>query len=121
MVFLDGMKEYFDTMKGYLTYQNNAREYEEKYLPDEWRLISAEGLKAGHGGMDGIEFRAFFRALREGGEMPVDVYDMAAWMCVTCLSARSIAGGGLPHAVPDFTRGAYKTRPLRDVFTPVAR
>ena len=121
MVFLDGMKEYFDTMKGYLTYQNNAREYEEKYLPDEWRLISAEGLKAGHGGMDGIEFRAFFRALREGGEMPVDVYDMVAWMCVTCLSARSIAGGGLPHAVPDFTRGAYKTRPLRDVFTPVAR
>ena len=32
MVFLDGMKEYFDTMKGYLTYQNNAKEYEEKYL-----------------------------------------------------------------------------------------
>ncbi len=121
MVFLDGMKEYFDTMKGYLTYQNNAVEYEEKYLPDEWRQITAGGLKSGHGGMDGITHRAFFRALREGAEMPIDVYDMAAWMCITCLSAKSIAERGMPQAVPDFTRGAYKTRPLRDVFTPVVR
>lgn len=116
MVFLDGMEEFFDTMKGYRTYQDNAREYEEKYLPDEWRRMSAEGMKSGHGGMDGVEFRAFFNALREGREMPIDVYDMAAWMCVTYLSEKSIAEGGMPQEMPDFTRGAYKNRPLKDVF-----
>ena len=115
MVFLDGMKEYFDNMKGYLTYQDNAKEYEEKYLPEEWKKMSAEGAKSGHGGMDGVEFRAFVSALREGREMPIDVYDMAAWMSITYLSEKSIAEGGIPQQVPDFTRGAYKTRPLRDV------
>ncbi len=115
MVFLDGMKEYFDTMKGYLTYQDNAREYEEKYLPEEWRKMSEEGARSGHGGMDGVEFRAFFRALREGCEMPIDVYDMAAWKSITYLSAKSIAEGGAPQEMPDFTRGAYRNRPPRDV------
>jgi hypothetical protein len=116
MVFLDGMKEYFDTMKGYGSYQDNAKNYEEKYLPDAWRQMTEEAKKAGHGGMDGIEFRAFFKALREGTEMPIDVYDMAAWRIITCISEKSIAAGGMPQSIPDFTRGAYKTRPLRDVF-----
>jgi predicted dehydrogenase len=116
MVFLDGMKEYFDTMKGYLAYQDNARAYEDKYLPAAWKEMTAEGLKSGHGGMDGVEFRAFFSSLREGVDMPIDVYDMAAWMCITYLSEKSIAEGGMPQPIPDFTRGAYKKRPLRDVF-----
>jgi hypothetical protein len=78
--------------------------------------MSDEGMKSGHGGMDGVEFRAFVGALREGRDMPIDVYDMAAWMCITYLSEKSIAEGGMPQAIPDFTRGAYKNRPIRDVF-----
>ncbi|MDY4898883.1 MAG: Gfo/Idh/MocA family oxidoreductase [Eubacteriales bacterium] len=115
MVYFDGMEEWFDTLRNYTTYQNNAREYEEKYLPQEWRRMTEQGLKSGHGGMDGVEFRAFFEALRSGGEMPIDVYDMASWMSITYLSERSIANGGAPQAIPDFTRGKYATRPLRDV------
>lgn len=115
MVYFDGMEEWFDTLRNYTTYQNNAREYEDKYLPEAWKRMTEEGLKSGHGGMDGVEFRAFFEALRSGGEMPIDVYDMAAWMSITYLSEQSIANGGAPQSIPDFTRGKYKTRPLRDV------
>ena len=115
MVYFDGMEEWFDTLRNYTTYQNNARESEEKYLPQEWRRMTEQGLKSGHGGMDGVEFRAFFEALRSGGEMPIDVYDMASWMSITYLSERSIANGGAPQAIPDFTRGKYATRQLRDV------
>lgn len=115
MVYLDGMEEWFDTPRNYTTYQTNAREYEEKYLPEAWRRMTEEGMKTGHGGMDGVEFRAFFEALRSGAEMPIDVYDMAAWMSITYLSELSIAQGGAPQQIPDFTRGKYKTRPQRDV------
>jgi hypothetical protein len=48
--------------------------------------------------------------LKEGREMPIDVYDAAAWMCVTCLSEKSIKENGAPQAIPDFTNGKYKTR-----------
>lgn len=116
MVFLDGMDESFDTMKTYGMYQNNAKTYEEKYLPAEWLEMTEEAKKTGHGGMDGVEFRAFFRALREGSEMPIDVYDMAAWMSIAYLSEMSVAQGGAPQPIPDFTRGAYRTRPIKDVF-----
>jgi hypothetical protein len=47
--------------------------------------------------------------------MPIDVYDAAVWMCVTALSEESIREGGMPKAVPDFTRGEYKTRKPLDV------
>lgn len=115
IVYLDGMEEWFDTPRNYLTYQNNARDYEEQYLPESWKQMSEEGKKSGHGGMDGVEFRAFVKALREGGEMPIDVYDMAAWMSITYLSEQSIQNGGAPQNVPDFTRGKYKNRPIKDV------
>ena len=115
IVYFDGMEEWFDTQRNYLTYQNNAVEYEEKYLPESWKQMSEEGKASGHGGMDGVEFRAFVKALREGGEMPIDVYDMAAWFSITYLSEKSIAEGGALQAVPDFTRGKYKTRPIKDV------
>ena len=47
--------------------------------------------------------------------MPVDVYDCAAWMAITPLSEQSIAMGGHPVAVPDFTRGEWMRRPPYDV------
>jgi len=115
MVYLDGMEEWFDTPRNYLTYQNNARDYEEKYLPEKWRQLNEECRKSGHGGMDGIMFRTFIEAYRAGGELPVDVYDMAAWMSITYLSEQSIKQGGAPQQIPDFTRGKYKDRPVKDV------
>ena len=65
--------------------------------------------------MDYLEFRAFFKAILNGEEMPIDVYDMAAWMAITPLSEQSIAHGGMPQAIPDFTRGKWMYRPTLDV------
>ena len=62
--------------------------------------------------MDYIEFRIFFDCLNQGKEFPIDVYDMAAWMAITPLSEESIRKGGETLDIPDFTKGAYKTRPI---------
>jgi len=39
----------------------------------------------------------------------MDVYDAAAWSCITPLSEWSIANKSKPIDIPDFTRGAWKT------------
>ena len=81
-----------------------------QYLPSEWNKENEEKIKeAGHGGMDWLEFEAFFRCLETGEEMPIDIYDMASWMAITPLSELSIQTGKSVE-VPDFTRGKYKER-----------
>jgi hypothetical protein len=94
---------------------NNAEKYESEFLPDAWKNMSENAKKYGHGGMDGIIFSEFLTALTEGEDMPLDVYDAAAWMVITPLSAISIEQGGMPQQIPDFTKGAYKSRPRFDV------
>jgi hypothetical protein len=116
MVFLDGAEvdETLATADYYAANINNAVRYEKKYLPGFWQNITEETKKQGHGGMDAFMFEAFLSALRGNRPMPIDVYDAASWMSVSCLSAISVRGGGAPVAIPDFTRGAYKRRERRD-------
>ncbi len=102
-IVLDGEEVFHDT-----------EEFNE-YLPDCWAGMTEEGRRLGHGGMDGIEFRIFFDCVRSGEDMPIDVYDCASLMCISCLSEASIAQGGMPQAIPDFTHGAWLYRPLKDV------
>ena len=112
--YFDGQPEFWSRLEYYDKYRNSAEDYK-SMLPDSWFNITQEQLDAGHGGMDYIEFRDFIDRLKSGDEMPIDVYDAAAWMCITCLSEESIKEGGMPKSIPDFTRGAYKTRPSLDV------
>lgn len=117
MVFLEeshSSHEFFEPQLTIKKYLDNANEYED-YLPDIWKNITKEEMDLGHGGMDYLMFKAFFKAVINGEEMPVDVYDAAAWMCITALSERSIAMGGMPQEVPDFTRGAWIKRTAKDV------
>ncbi len=114
-VFLDGDREYWEPAGYVENTMNNARGYEEKYLPDEWKHITDAARAVSHGGMDGIMFRVFLDRIKSGGQMPVDVYDMACWMAVTPLSAASIAAGGAPQPFPDFTKGRYASRKIEDV------
>ena len=113
-VFLHTDEEMWETHKYYAKVNNNGEKYND-YLPDVWKNITPEDIASGHGGMDGIEFRVFVDALKSGSEMPIDVYDAAAWMCITALSEASIAAGGAPQAIPDFTGGMWTLRPMRDV------
>ena len=95
---------------------DSAKNYE-KYLPEDWTVITQEQKEAGHGGMDYVMLKHFFHDVATGREMAIDVYDAVAWMCITALSEQSIAGGSVPVEIPDFTRGAYKERAPLDVLT----
>ena len=92
----------------------NQENYKD-YLPDDWREITPEQLKSGHGGMDFIMLKHFFKCVAEERPMPIDVYDAVSWMVVTALSEESIKNGSVPVEFPDFTRGKYKTRKTVDV------
>ena len=92
----------------------NQDDYKE-YLPDDWRTITDEQIKSGHGGMDYIMLKNFFKCLKEKKPMPIDVYDAVSWMSVTALSAESIKKGSQPIECPDFTRGKYTERKTVDV------
>lgn len=89
---------------------NNAESYLERYEHPIWRGFLADGLRGGHGGMDYLVYRDFVRCVREGLPMPIDAYDMASLMCISALSEQSIAMGGAPVAIPDFTSGRWLTR-----------
>ncbi|MBQ9505727.1 MAG: gfo/Idh/MocA family oxidoreductase, partial [Clostridia bacterium] len=85
-------------------------DYIEKYEHPLWYEYRNAGVKAGHGGMDWLVLCAFAEAVREDAEPPIDVYDTAAWMAITCLSEQSVAMGGMPVPIPDFTNGKWIDR-----------
>ena len=116
MVLFDdkSLHDYYEPQKAVEKWLNSGDKYNE-YLPDIWRNVTKEEMELGHGGMDYMMFKAFFKAALNGEPMPVDVYDAAAWTCITALSERSIQQGGAPQAIPDFTRGLWLTRPRLDV------
>ena len=114
-VFLDGMEESWVPADHYAKEVNNAKKYEAEYLPDVWYNMTEEDKKRGHGGMDYILFREFIKALQNNTEMPIDVYDAASWMCISALSEASIALGGAPQSIPDFTNGKWIVRENKPV------
>lgn len=93
----------------------NAAQYAEEYNSDLWKVQTDEMMNAGHGGMDWHVLRAWVETVKTGALPPIDVYDAAAWMCITPLSEISLKNNGQIVEIPDFTRGKYKNRePLAD-------
>ncbi|MBO5286428.1 MAG: Gfo/Idh/MocA family oxidoreductase [Clostridia bacterium] len=92
---------------------NNQQKYFDEYLVPIWKNATEEDLKKGHGGMYFFEFKAFADCALNNKPMPLDVYDAASWMVITCLSEKSIKEG-VAVDIPDFTRGKYKTRAITD-------
>jgi hypothetical protein len=60
--------------------------------------------------MDYLVLRAFIESVQKKIQPPIDVYDTASWMVITCLSEQSAAMGGLPVPIPDFTDGMWMNR-----------
>ena len=81
-----------------------------KYDHPLWKKYGEDASEAGHGGMDFFVLHAFIEALKRDAPMPLDVYDGAAMMAITCLSEQSIAQGSEPVQIPDFTRGRWINR-----------
>ncbi len=88
---------------------DSVETFHPKYDHPLWRDYHKKTI-GGHGGMDALALSAFMDAVRRQVETPIDVYDCAAWMAVTCLSEQSIAMGGHPVAFPDFTNGKWIRR-----------
>ena len=114
-VLLDGEKEIWSPTAYCTKKLNSAKEYEEEFLPAIWKNVTPEQLAAGHNGMDWFVYKAFADSLQSGAAMPIDVYDAATWQAVSVLSEMSIAQGGAPQAMPDFTNGKWYKRPRLDV------
>ena len=112
-IFLE--KEYWAPVLYNKATIDNAKNYEEDFLPDIWKNITPEEMERGHGGMDWFVYKAFSDALQNGEDMPIDVYDGATWMAVSVLSEMSIAAGGVPQLMPDFTGGKWHLRAPKDV------
>ena len=81
--------------------------YQAKYDHTWWKTLSAAG---GHGGTDALELQQFYKAVREKGPTPIDVYDSVVMSVIFPLSEQSIAKGSQPVKCPDFTRGKWETR-----------
>lgn len=88
---------------------NDVSDFYEEYDHPIWRKFR-DNIIGGHGGMDSLSLLAFLDAVRKRITPPIDIYDSAAWMSITCLSEQSIALGGAPVAFPDFTNGKWFDR-----------
>ena len=97
------------------SFYGNIEKYRKQWEHPVWRKFEEEGVKGGHGGMDWLVFDSYFTSLADGEVPPIDTYDTAAWMAVSPLSEASIAQGGAPVEVPDFTRGMWTHRPDCDM------
>jgi hypothetical protein len=73
-----------------------------------WSRLAERAAGAGHGGMDYVMNWRHLDCLRRGATPDSVVYDAASWSCIVELSARSVAAGSMPVAIPDFTRGLWK-------------
>lgn len=105
-VFLDGISP----KEGWDHKWEDIEQYYDRFEHPLWQWYQTRGVESGHGGMDYLVLRAFFEAAMAGTNTPIDVYDAAAWMSVTCLSEESVAMGGQMVAVPDFTNGRWINR-----------
>ncbi len=107
-IFIDGEHNKYDF--NWKDQWNNVENYREKYDHPMWKKYLAEGVKGGHDGMDWLVFTEFFNAIKNDKPLPIDIYDMASWLIISLLSEQSIAMGGQPVSIPDFTNGKWLTR-----------
>ena len=111
-IYIEGRSPHDPT---YWTHRwESDKAYMQEFKHPLWKEYEEYGLRGGHGGMDYLALRAFVESVQERKAPPIDVYDTASWMVITCLSEQSVAMGGMPVPVPDFTNGAWICREAPD-------
>lgn len=106
-LFIDDPEKRQEMEWNWKKYWDNGEEFKEKYPHPLWEKYGKKAADAGHDGMDYMVLSAFFESVEKNALPPIDVYDAASWMCITTLSEDSIAKGGAPVNIPDFTNGKW--------------
>lgn len=101
---------YFEKQMSHSHKWDNTKTWLEQHDHPLWKRFAKEAENSGHGGMDFFVDNAFIECIKQNKEFPLDVYDLAAWYSITPLSEKSIKENGQPQDIPDFTKGAWKTR-----------
>jgi hypothetical protein len=105
-IYIEGLSPNTTTWELFSKYLDDP-----KYEHPLWTWYRSSEIEGGgHGGMDYLVLRAFIESVRDRVAPPLDAYDGACLMAVTQLSEDSIAMGGAPQAVPDFTDGKWISR-----------
>lgn len=89
---------------------DSINNYIKEYDSALWREKAAEAAKTGHGGADYFVISEFLDTLRTGRPSPIDACDAATWSSIIPLSAASVAAGGKPMEIPDFTNGKWERK-----------
>jgi hypothetical protein len=74
-----------------------------------WTKLKERAKGGGHGGMDFVMNWRHLDCIRQGITPDSVVYDAASWSSILELSSLSVATGSMPVAIPDFTRGLWKS------------
>jgi len=82
--------------------------YAAEFQDPLWKELGQEAEGSGHRGGDYFVLHAFLDAVRKGGPSPIDAAQAAAWSAILPLSAKSLAEGGAPQEIPDFTAGNWE-------------
>ncbi|MFO7906279.1 MAG: Gfo/Idh/MocA family oxidoreductase [Pirellulaceae bacterium] len=102
-IYIEGRSPQLDTWE-------SMEPYYEEFEHPLWKDLGGNASKrGGHGGGDWLEIHRLIRALQTGTPPDMDVYDAAAWSCITELSEKSVADKSRPKDFPDFTSGRWKT------------
>ena len=110
-IFMDGNPTHYERREAWKQEWGNAEAYREQYEHPIWKKYIEDGVKVdGHDGMDWLVISDFVDCIYEDRPCTLDVYDMASWMVITPLTEQSIAMGGAPVEVPDFTNGEWTVR-----------
>ncbi len=78
-----------------------------------WKRLGGAASAAGHGGSDYFVVQDLADMVRYDREPWIDVYDAAAWSAVYECSRRSLDENNGTIAIPDYTRGRWKSTDWR--------
>ncbi|MBQ0091853.1 MAG: Gfo/Idh/MocA family oxidoreductase [Clostridiales bacterium] len=104
-IHMDGDDEFNDVVK----VAGNAEKYSDQYEHPLWKEYK-NNPTGGHGGIDWLVYNAFVKSVADGTTPPIDTYDTATLLAISPLSEASVAMGGAPVAIPDFTGGRWVLR-----------
>ena len=96
--------------------EKKTQELQEKHQHALWKTLGDLARRiGGHDGMDFVMDARWVYCMQQGLPLDMDVYDLATSSCLCELTEKSASERSRAIEIPDFTRGAWKTRPPVDI------